>query len=83
MAARGSATISLTGYAAYPLQIGRLPVTLMYQPSLPLAGIFFSPDYGELYYEIYLGNHSGLVHGAWPGNYRRLDQLITAYLHLC
>ncbi|MDE6108830.1 MAG: hypothetical protein K2F72_00910, partial [Muribaculaceae bacterium] len=37
---------------------------------------------GELYYEIFLGNHSGLVHGAWPGNYFRLDNLATADLHL-
>lgn len=80
--ARGAATLCVTGYAAYPIRLGRLPVTLMYQPSLPLTGVFFSPDYGELYYEIYLGNHSGLVHAAWPGNYRRLDQLITADLHL-
>ena len=37
----------------------------------PLLGVFFSPDYGELYYEISLGNHSDLVHFAWPGSYRR------------
>ncbi len=44
---------------------------------LPLTGIFFSPEYGELYYEIYLGNHSNLVRGAWPGNFFRLDNLAT------
>lgn len=38
----------------------------------PLIGAFFSPDYGELYYEISLGNHGGLVHCAWPGSFRRL-----------
>ena len=81
-AARGSLTLGVTGYAAYPLRIGRLPVTLIYQPSIPLTGAFFSPDYGELYYEIYLGNHSGLAHAAWPGNYRRLNQLLTADIHL-
>lgn len=82
VAARGTVTLNATGYAAYPLRLGRLPVTLIYQPSLPLTGVFFSPDYGELYYEIYLGNHSGLVHGAWPGNYRRFEQLVTADIHL-
>ena len=48
----------------------------------PLVGAFFSPDYGELYYEIYLGNHKGLAHAAWPGNYFRLDNLLSADLHL-
>lgn len=79
--AKGAWTLNLTGYAAYSLNIGRLPVTLMYQPTLPVTGIFFAPDYGELYYEIYLGNRSGLVHGAWWGNYFRLDNLLTADLH--
>ncbi len=61
----------------YNFKIGALPVTFRYQPSMPLTGVFFSPDYGELYYEIYLGNKSGLVHCAWPGNYFRFDNLIT------
>lgn len=79
--AKGAWTVNLTGYAAYRLNIGRLPVTFMYQPTLPVTGIFFAPDYGELYYEIYLGDHSGLVHGAWWGNYLSLDNLLTADLH--
>ncbi len=80
--AKGAWTVNLTGYAAYRLNLWRLPVTLMYQPTLPVTGIFFAPDYGELYYEIYLGNRQGLVHGAWWGNYFRLDNLVTADLHL-
>ena len=79
--AKGAWTLNLTGYAAYRMNIGRLPVTFMYQPTLPVTGIFFAPDYGELYYEIYLGNRKGLVHGAWWGNYFRLDNLLTADLH--
>ncbi len=81
VSAKASATIGLTGYAAYNLTLGRLPITLRYQPTLPVTGAFFSPDYGELYYEIYLGNHSGLAHAAWWGNYFRLDNLVTADLH--
>ena len=80
--AKAAWTVNLTGYAAYKLRIGRLPVTLMYQPTLPVTGVFFSPDYGELYYEIYLGDHGGLVHGAWWGNYFSLDNRVTADLHL-
>ena len=48
---------------------------------MPLTGMFFSPQYGELYYEIYLGNRSGLVRAAWPGNFLRLDNLLSADLH--
>lgn len=74
-------TVNATAYAAYNLRIGRLPITLRYQPVLPLAGIFFSPEYDELYYEIYLGNHDGLVHFAWPGNRFAMTNLVTADLH--
>lgn len=79
--AKAAWTVNLTAMASYRLKIGSLPVTLRYQPSLPLTGIFFSPDYGELYYEIYLGDHSGLVHPAWWGNYFSLENLLTADLH--
>lgn len=79
--AKAAWTINLTAMATYRLQIGNLPITLRYQPTIPLTGIFFSPDYGELYYEIYLGNHSNLVHPAWWGNYFSMENLFTADLH--
>ncbi len=74
-------TVNATGYAAWNGRIGRLPVTLRYQPTLPVAGVFFSPEYGELFYEIYLGDNSGLVHFAWWGDYFRIENLLTADLH--
>lgn len=80
--AKAAITINADGYAAWNGTIFRIPVTLRYQASMPLTGAFFSPDYGELYYEIYLGNHSGLCHWAWPGNYFRLRNLLTADIHL-
>lgn len=78
--AKAAWTVGITAQATYRIVLGRLPVVLGYRPSLPLAGCFFSPDYDELYYEIYLGNHSGLAHVAWPGDYFRLDQLLSADL---
>ncbi len=80
VAAKASWTIGAMGAAAWNGTIGRLPVCLRYQVRMPLTGIFFSPQYGELYYEIYLGNHSGLVRAAWPGNFFRLDNLLSADL---
>lgn len=79
--AKASLTVNLTGYAAWNGKVLGLPVTLRYQPVIPVLGAFFSPDYGELYYEIYLGNHSGLAHCAWWGNYFSIDNLLTADLH--
>ncbi len=79
--AKGAWTLNLTGYAAYRTNLLHIPVTLMYQPTLPVTGIFFAPDYGELYYEIYLGDRSGLAHAAWWGNRFSLDNLLTADLH--
>ncbi len=81
VAAKAAITVNAAAYAAWNVRIKRLPVTLRYQATLPVTGAFFSPDYGELYYEIYLGNHSGLAHCAWWGNYFRLDNLLTADMH--
>lgn len=79
-AAKASWTIGPRGSALWQGCLGRLPLTLRYNLDLPLTGIFFSPAYGELYYEIYLGNRSGLVRAAWPGNFLRLDNTLTADL---
>lgn len=82
VSARGAVTANLTGFASYSLKIKRLPVTLIYRPSLPVIGAFFSPEYGELYYEIYLGNRRGLVHPAWWGTRFAMDNSVTADLNL-
>lgn len=82
VAAKASWVVGAAGAAAYNFKISRLPVCLRYHVSLPVTGVFFSPDYGELYYEIYLGNHEGLAYAAWWGNYFRLDNLLTADLRL-
>lgn len=77
---KASVTVGITAMATYSVTLGRLPVTLRCQPSFDLLGAFFSPDYDELYYEIWLGNHSGLCHCAWPGNFVHIDNLLTADL---
>lgn len=82
VSAKAAFTFNATGYVAWNGTLFHRPLTLRYQPTLPVVGAFFSPDYGELYYEIYLGNHSGLAHCAWWGNYFMLDNLLTADLSL-
>lgn len=80
--AKAAITLNADGYATWKGKILNHPLTLRYQASIPVTGTFFSPDYGQLYYEIYLGNHDGLCQWAWPGNYFRLRHLLTANLHL-
>ena len=74
--------IGRMGQAIFNTHIKRLPITLRYQASMPVAGVFFSPDYDEAYYEIYLGNHDNLAHFGWWGNRFDLDHMLSADLHL-
>ncbi len=80
VAAKLAWTVGAMGAVAYNTSVLRVPVCLRYQARLPLTGAFFAPEYGELYYEIYLGNHRNLAHWAWPGNRFSLDNLLTADL---
>lgn len=59
--------LGATAMASYHLRVGWLPLTFRYQVSLPVVGAFFSPAFGQSYYEMfYIGNTAGIVHfGAW------------------
>lgn len=80
VAGKAAWAIGPTVSAVWNGKIKKLPLCVRYIAEMPLTGVFFAPEYGELYYEIYLGNHKGLVHGAWPGNYFRLDNLLSVDL---
>ncbi len=75
---QASATVGATAMAWWNARLANRQLTLRYQVDMPLIGAFFAPDYDQLYYEIYLGNHSGLCHAAWPGNFFRLNNMVTA-----
>lgn len=81
-AAKGEITLGAQGFANRRFKIGRLPVTAFYQATLPVIGAFFTPDYGQLYYEIYLGERNGLVRPAVWTQYFSLDQWAGLDLHL-
>ena len=74
--------LGATGMAWFNTRLGRLPITLRYQLQLPVAGVFFAPEYDESYYEIYLGNHKNLAHLGWWGNRFDMTNYLGADLHL-
>jgi len=82
VSARVNWNVGLMGQAVFNTHIKRLPITIRYQVNLPVAGLFFSPDYDEAYYEIYLGNHKDLVHFGWWGNRFDMENFIAADMHL-
>lgn len=63
-------------------KIGRIPIVCSERLSIPLLGAFFMPQYGETFYEIYLGNRRGLAHFGWPGNMPGIDNVISVSLDL-
>lgn len=67
--------------ASYRLHVGRVDMTLRDEAVSPLVGAIFSQHYGQPYYNIYLGNRSGLVHAAWWGNNFCVDNLLGVRLH--
>lgn len=81
-AAHAALTLDARALARYAFTIGKLPLAIDYTPTLPLTGAFFAPQYGQLYYEIYLGQRSHLAHAAWPGNYFALDGTLAAHITL-
>lgn len=60
---------TITFRTAYEgLRLSGKQIVISEQIEIPTIGCFFSPAYGETYYEIYVGNHDGLAHFGWWGN---------------
>lgn len=63
---------------AYRFMIRNHPYTLHYDLEVPLAGVMFSPNYGQSYYEIFSrGNYDHNIVATWPGNAPNLRHLLT------
>lgn len=69
-------------FADWDFNIRRLPMKLSVNLRAPLLGAFFMMGYGETYYEIFVGNHCGIVHCGWPGNHQKFDLNTTLQMKL-
>ena len=73
--------LGLSAAILYGFDLGRrrYPVTVRWQADLPLVGVFFSPHYGQSYYEIFtLGHRAGIVRLGSLHNRFALRSLLTA-----
>ena len=78
---RANWNLGVTGMASMDTRLWRIPMTLRFQTQLPVAGVFFAPEYDESYYEIYLGNHKNLAHLGWWGNRFDMTNYLGTDLH--
>ncbi|MBD5419052.1 MAG: hypothetical protein HDR48_03320 [Bacteroides sp.] len=68
-----AAAVNARCEGTWQTHISRLPMLMRVGMRMPLVGAFFMPEYGETFYEIYLGNRRGLVHALYPGNYPEIN----------
>jgi hypothetical protein len=61
--------LNLSAIAAYKIEIKSQPLLFKYQVSIPFVGVMYSPQFGQSYYEIGLGDDKDLIHGASFHNY--------------
>ncbi|MCL1938482.1 MAG: DUF3316 domain-containing protein [Candidatus Azobacteroides sp.] len=62
--AKVNLNMNLSGMAVYRFQIKQQAMLLRYQLNVPFAGVLFSPEFGQSYYEISEGFHKNLMHFA-------------------
>jgi hypothetical protein len=72
--------LSASGMAAYQFQIKKQPLRLRYQLSIPVAGVMFSPEFGQSYYEIGEGDNDNLIHFASLHNQWAMRNLLSVEL---
>ena len=78
--AQALASLRLSGSAAaiYTFRIWQKPFAARYQLDVPLAGLMFSPDYGQSYYEVFeLGHQEHNLRFTSPFNAPSLRHQLT------
>ncbi len=75
--------LDLTALASYNLRLFKKDILLRYQLTVPFAGVAFSPNYGQSYYEIFsLRHYDKNVVFAHVGNMPSMRHLFTADIPL-
>lgn len=75
--------LGITVFSDYKFTLWGKPMIVNYQGSLSVAGLAFSPDYAESYYEIfYLGNHHNIVKFTNPFNKQQWRQQLNLSIPL-
>jgi hypothetical protein len=72
--------LNVSGIASYRFRIKKQAVQLRYQLNVPVAGCLFSPQFGQSYYEIGLGDHQDLVRFASFHNQAMMRNLFSIEL---
>ena len=72
--------LNLSGMATYMFRIKKQPIRLRYQLNIPTAGVLFSPDFGQSYYEIGMGKNNDLFHFASFQNQLIVRNLLSVEL---
>ncbi|MDR1610446.1 MAG: DUF3316 domain-containing protein [Candidatus Symbiothrix sp.] len=80
--AKVNVDLGLSGIAAYKLMIRSQPIRFRYQFDLPVAGSMYSPQFGESYYEIGLGNSEKLFYMSSFHNHFTFKNILSVELPL-
>jgi hypothetical protein len=74
--------LSLSAIASYKVQIKSQALLFKYQLAVPIAGAMYSPQFGQSYYEIGMGDDKDLVHFASLHNYLALRNTLSVEIPL-
>ncbi|MDR2683699.1 MAG: DUF3316 domain-containing protein [Dysgonamonadaceae bacterium] len=82
VAGKVNLNLNVSGMVSYKFRIKKQPLQLRYQLNIPVAGCLFSPQFGQSYYEIGLGDHQRILHFASLHNQRIMRNLFSLELPL-
>ncbi len=76
--ARAFINLDASAMAIWHAKIKKYPLTFRYQVNVPVAGVMFSPHYGQSYYEIFtLGNSDGVIQFTSLHNQPSVRQILS------